>query len=96
MRGARGRYSFSSVYGNGVSNPVTRTMGASRCRKQRSVDERDELGAEAAGAGRLVHDDDAPGLLHARDDGRRCRAASSVRRSMTSQSMPSSAASRAA
>ena len=30
MRCESGRYSISSVYGNGVSNPVTRTGGASR------------------------------------------------------------------
>src|SRR5262249_61328039 len=29
IRAASGRYSFSSVYGNGVSNPVTRATGPS-------------------------------------------------------------------
>ena len=37
MRCARGRYSFSSVYGNGVSKPVTRTGGASRDVNARSL-----------------------------------------------------------
>src|SRR5581483_7093525 len=37
MRCASGRYSFSRVYGNGVSKPVTRAGGASRCRKHFSV-----------------------------------------------------------
>src|SRR4028118_1368732 len=37
VRGARGRYSISSVYGKGVSQPVTRTGGASRCKKAFSL-----------------------------------------------------------
>src|SRR5262249_38308746 len=36
MRSAFGRYSCSSVYGNGVSKPQTRSIGASRCSIARS------------------------------------------------------------
>ena len=59
------QYSISSVYGNGVSKPVTRTGGASRWRNAFWLIERDELGAEAARLRRLVHDDDAARLLDA-------------------------------
>src|SRR5262249_5316870 len=36
IRSAFGMYSCSRVYGNGVSKPVTRSMGASRCAIARS------------------------------------------------------------
>ena len=54
--------------------------------------QRDEFGAEAAGARRLVHDDAAAGLLHRVRRSCRRRAAAGVRRSMISASMPVSSA----
>ena len=58
MRCDSGRYSISSVYGNGVSKPVTRSGGASKCKNARSVMSDDELRAEAARPRCFVHDDE--------------------------------------
>ena len=55
--------------GRMVSKPVTRLTGASSESSARSMSLRRDLGAEAADARRLVHDDRPAGLLHARDHG---------------------------
>ena len=95
MRGARGRYSFSSVYGKGVSQPVTRTTGASRERKQRSwmsaessAPKPQVRGASCTMTARPVFFTEA--TMASMSSGWR------ERRSSTSQSIPSCSASRAA